>query len=69
VLLLGSVAGVGMAGWQARRALREELAAALTGGRQTVASAFEDLPRSDHPARDLRQLVATSTAIGMSPRR
>jgi len=59
VLLLGAVAGVGVAGWQARQALHEELAAALTGGRQTVASAFEDLPRSDHPARDLRQLVAT----------
>lgn len=59
VLLLGSVAGLGMAGWQAKRALREELAAALVGGRQTVASAFEDLPRSDHPRRDLRQLVAT----------
>ncbi len=59
VLLLGSVAGLGVAGWQAKRALREELAAALVGGRQTVASAFEDLPHSDHPARDLRQLVAT----------
>jgi two-component system sensor histidine kinase UhpB len=59
VLLLGSVVGLGVAGWQAKRALREELAAALVGGRQTVASAFEDLPRSDHPARDLRQLVAT----------
>ena len=59
VLLLGAVAGVGVAGWQARQALREELTAALTGGRQTVASAFEDLPRSDHPARDLRQLVDT----------
>ena len=59
VLLLGSVAGVGVAGWQAKRALREELAAALAGARQTVDSAFEDLPRSEHPARDLRQLVAT----------
>jgi two-component system sensor histidine kinase UhpB len=59
VLLLGSVAGVGVAGWQAKRTLREELAAALAGARQTVDSAFEDLPRSDHPARDLRQLVAT----------
>jgi two-component system sensor histidine kinase UhpB len=59
VLLLGSVAGLGVAGWQAKQALREELAAALVGARQTVASAFEDLPRSDHPARDLRQLVAT----------
>ena len=59
VLLLGSVAGVGLAGWQAKWALRAELAAALAGARQTVASAYEDLPRSDHPARDLRQLVAT----------
>ena len=59
VLLLGSVAGVGVAGWQAKQALRDELAAALAGARQTVNSAFEDLPRSDHPARDLRQLVAT----------
>ena len=31
----------------------------MSGARQTVASAFEDLGRSDHPARDLRQLVAT----------
>jgi two-component system sensor histidine kinase UhpB len=59
VLLLGSVAGVGLAGWQAKAALRQEMAAALAGARQTVASAYEDLPRSDHPARDLRQLVAT----------
>ena len=59
VLLLGSVTGIGVAGWQAKQALREELAAALAGARQTVDSAFEDLPRSDHPAQDLRQLVAT----------
>lgn len=59
VLLFGSVVGTAVAGWQAKLALREELAAALTGGRQTVQSAFEDLPRSDHPARDLRQLIAT----------
>ena len=59
VLLFGSVVGTAVAGWQAKQALREELAAALAGGRQTVQSAFEDLPRSDHPARDLRQLIAT----------
>lgn len=59
VLLLGAVTGVVFATWDARRALREELDAALLGGRQTVASAFEDLPRSTHPDRDLRQLVAT----------
>jgi len=43
----------------ARRHLAAELGAARTGGLQTVRSAFEDLPRSDHPQRDLRQLVAT----------
>jgi two-component system sensor histidine kinase UhpB len=59
VLLMGSMAGVGLTGWQAKGALRQELAAALAGARQTVASAYEDLPRSNHPARDLRQLVAT----------
>jgi two-component system, NarL family, sensor histidine kinase UhpB len=59
VLLASTLAGVALAGWQARKALHEELSAALTGGRQTVESAFEDLPRSDHPARDLRQLIAT----------
>jgi two-component system sensor histidine kinase UhpB len=31
----------------------------MAGARQTVASSFEDLARSDHPGRDLRQLVAT----------
>jgi two-component system sensor histidine kinase UhpB len=60
VVLVAAV-GVGglFAGWNARETLRQELEAALLGGRQTVASAFEDLPRSDHPARDLRQLIAT----------
>src|ERR1700751_791399 len=43
----------------ARGDLAAELSAARTGGLQTVRSAFEDLPRSDHPQRDLRQLVAT----------
>jgi two-component system, NarL family, sensor histidine kinase UhpB len=43
----------------ARRDLAAELSAARIGGVQTVESAFEDLPRSDHPQRDLRQLVAT----------
>ncbi|MEO7026450.1 MAG: histidine kinase, partial [Caulobacteraceae bacterium] len=59
VLLLGSAASLGVAGWRSKLALREELSAAMAGGRQTVVSAFEDLPRSDHPERDLRQLVAT----------
>jgi two-component system sensor histidine kinase UhpB len=43
----------------ARSDLAAELGAARTGGLQTVRSAFEDLPRSDHPQRDLRQLVST----------
>lgn len=59
VLVLSSALGAALAGWQADQALKEELQAALAGGRQTVQSAFEDLPRSDHPARDLRQLIAT----------
>ena len=42
-----------------RNDLDAELSAARTGGLQTVRSAFEDLPRSDHPARDLRQLIET----------
>src|SRR4029453_7867735 len=46
--------------WRSARSdLAAELSAARTGGLQTVRSAFEDLPRSDHPARDLRQLVET----------
>jgi two-component system sensor histidine kinase UhpB len=59
VLAVAATAGGAFAGWHARQSLHEELAAALLGGRQTVASAFEDLPRSDHPARDLDQLIAT----------
>ncbi|MBA3810802.1 MAG: HAMP domain-containing protein, partial [Caulobacteraceae bacterium] len=59
VLLFGSLVGTAVAGWRAKLALREELAAALIGGRQTVESALQYLPRSGHPARDLRQLIAT----------
>lgn len=59
VLLSSLAAGLGLAGYEARRAIREELNAAMRGGAQTIASAFEDLPRSDHQPRDLRQLVAT----------
>ena len=59
VLLLGAAVGGVFALWDAKRTLRDELAAAMLGGRQTVDSAFEDLPRSDHPDRDLRQLIAT----------
>ncbi len=58
VLVTSIWLGALFAGYQARRSLHEELAAGLAGARQTVASAFEDLPRSDHPDRDLKQLVA-----------
>ena len=59
VLLISMLMGVTVAGYQVRHALAAELAAGLTGGRQTVDSAFEDLPSSVHPDRDLRQLIAT----------
>ncbi|HZZ68166.1 MAG TPA: histidine kinase [Phenylobacterium sp.] len=59
VLLISLLLGAAAAGYQAREALSAELAAGLGGAQQTVNSAFEDLPNSDHPARDLRQLVAT----------
>ncbi len=57
VLITGALVGTALAGWQARRVLREELVAALSGGRQTVSGAFEALARSDDPARDLTRLV------------
>lgn len=59
VLLVSVLMGAAVAVFEARRTLQAELHAALTGGEQTVLSAFEDLPRSDHADRDLRQLVAT----------
>jgi two-component system sensor histidine kinase UhpB len=59
VLFAGVLAGTLFAGLQARRGLADELSAGMAGARQTVASSFEDLSRSDHPGRDLRQLVAT----------
>ncbi|HEY1447910.1 MAG TPA: histidine kinase [Caulobacteraceae bacterium] len=59
LLLTGSVVGVALAGWQANKVLREELDAALAGGRLTVAGVFQSLPRSDDPARDLMRLVAS----------
>lgn len=59
MLLISVSIYVGMSWNGARSDLAAELSAARTGGLQTVHSAFEDLPRSDHPQRDLRQLVAT----------
>jgi two-component system sensor histidine kinase UhpB len=59
VLLFSMAMGTLVAGYQTRHALNAELAAGLGGAQQTVNSALEDLPKSDHPARDLRQLIAT----------
>jgi two-component system sensor histidine kinase UhpB len=60
LMLLISVSIYVAISWSgARNDLAVELGAARTGGLQTVRSAFEDLPRSDHRERDLRQLVAT----------
>jgi two-component system, NarL family, sensor histidine kinase UhpB len=60
LMLLVSVSIYVAVSWSgARTDLAAELGAARTGGLQTVRSAFEDLPRSDHPQRDLRQLIAT----------
>ena len=58
LLLSGSVVGTAVAGWQAKQVLREELVAALAGGRETVVGVFDSLPRSDHPGRDLFRAVA-----------
>jgi len=49
VLLLGAATGALLAGLQARQSLRAELDAALLGGRQTVASAFEAAVGSSGP--------------------
>jgi len=60
LMLLVSVSVYVAISWEGTRSdLAAELDAARTGGLQTVRSAFEDLPRSDHPQRDLRQLIAT----------
>ncbi len=60
LMLLVSISLYVVISWNAaHRDLAAELSAARTGGLQTVRSAFEDLPRSDHKERDLRQLVAT----------
>jgi two-component system sensor histidine kinase UhpB len=60
LMLLISVSFYVAISWSSARSdLAAELSAARTGGLQTVRSAFEDLPRSDHQQRDVRQLVAT----------
>ena len=59
VVALGAVSGTVFAGWLARQTLRDELQAAMIGGRQTLARALDALPRSDDAGRDLRRLIAT----------
>ena len=59
VLSIGSLAGLAVAGWQAKQTLREELAAALAGGRQSVAGALHDPTGSTGSARYLARLVST----------
>ncbi len=59
VLVIGSLAGLGVAGWQAKRTLREELAAALLGGQQSAAGALRESSASSDSLRDLSRLVST----------
>src|SRR5580700_4163077 len=59
VFVIGMSGGAGLAGWHARRSINQELRAGQLGGQQTLLRAFEGLARSDHPARELTQLVAT----------
>lgn len=59
VFVFGAVVGTGVTGWQAKRVLREELVAALAGGRQTLSGAFDSLSRSENPKRDLTRLITS----------
>ncbi len=59
VLVLGSLLGLALAGWQARHWLRDELTSAQTSGGLAVTRAYADLAHSDHPDQDLMGLIAT----------
>ena len=59
VLAIGSLAGLAVAGWQAKQTLREELSAALAGGQQSVAGVLNGAVGSDGSDRDLVRLVST----------
>ena len=56
VLLIGSISGLAVAGWQASQVLHEELTAALSGGRQAVAGVLAATPKDQSPAA-VRRLV------------
>jgi two-component system sensor histidine kinase UhpB len=57
VLCVGSAVGIAVAGLQARSALREELNAALTSGRQSVRGADSDLAHAADPQAPVSRLV------------
>jgi two-component system sensor histidine kinase UhpB len=59
VVVLGAAGGAVFAGWLARQTLRDELEAAMVGGRQTVERALEARPRPVAQDLELRPLIAT----------
>jgi len=59
LFLTGSVVGAALGVWQAGAVLREELYAAMAGGRLTAAGALHSLPRSQDPSAELRLLVTS----------
>jgi len=59
LFLTGSVVGAALGVWQAGAVLREELYAAMAGGRLTAAGALQSLPRSQDPSGELRLLVTS----------
>jgi two-component system sensor histidine kinase UhpB len=59
LFLTGSAVGAALGVWQADRVLREELYAAMAGGRLTAAGALQNLSRSRDPASDLRVIVTS----------
>lgn len=59
VVALGAAGGILFAGWLARQTLRDELQAAMDGGRLTVARAFEDLPPGAAGEAEVSHLIST----------
>ncbi|WP_420136263.1 histidine kinase [Sphingomonas sp.] len=58
-LVASLILGAMVVGYHVRKELATELEAAMAGAKRSAAATFEDLPRSDHPLRDLHQLVQT----------
>jgi two-component system sensor histidine kinase UhpB len=59
VLASGLALGLGLAGWEARGWLRDELWTAQLSGHLQVARAYVDLPNHPEPSRRLEGLIAT----------